>query len=122
MHSHRTAYLINVIVDYRLSSTHHALPFLPRICFVSKIFWRHANVHAYFRYIFLTRFQSRFCSRYESFESRKDLRARIIGTCLVFFFSFAYRPIMNRLTKKLIKIQNDQSFGILLKSLYFLSP
>jgi hypothetical protein len=40
---------------------------------------------------FLHAFNLVFAIEYESFESRKDLRARITETFLVFFFSFPNR-------------------------------
>lgn len=119
-------YLINVVADYRLSSlVIKRSPFYRE--FVSQVKYfgvRFVDVRALIYTFFFVHFQSRFCDRYESFESRKDVRARIMGR-LSFFFLFFFcrcRPITNRLTKKLMKIQNNQSLGILLKSLYFLSP
>lgn len=123
MHSHQTAYLINVIVDYRLSSTHQALPFLPRVCFVSiKYFGVAPTCMLIFDTFFLPAFNLVFVVGMSHLNQEKICVHELQGLALSFFFSFTYRPIMNRLTKKLMKIQNDQSLGILLKSLYFLSP
>jgi len=108
-------YLINVIADYRLSSIHQAFPFLSRVCFASKIFLPPVTPMLIFDIFFLHAFNLVFAIGM-SHLNREKICARELQRLFLSFFSFAYRPIMNRLTKKLMKIQNDQSLGILLKS------